>query len=221
MQNIIDKTADFVESKLENGEGAHDWFHIERVWNNAKAICKEEEKADMFVVELAALLHDIADYKFHDGDIEAGPKAAREWLETLNVDNSVIEHVCEIIRHLSFKGAGAENPMQTIEGKIVRDADRLDALGAIGIARSFAYGGAKGNLIYNPDIKPKLHNTKEEYLNTLNGKNKASQFNHFYEKLLLLKDLMQTKTGKEMAKKRHEFIEIYMKQFIDEWERKI
>lgn len=219
MQEIIDKTSDFVRKKFENEGSGHDWWHIYRVWNNAKMICKEEGECDMLVIELASLLHDIADFKFHMGDTEAGPRVARTWLESLNVDEDIIQHICDIIRTLSFKGARSEEPMKTKEGKIVRDADRLDAIGAIGIARCFAYGGYKSVPIYNPQIKAQLHKNKEEYLNGWNGK--TTQINHFYEKLLLLKDLMLTETGKKLAKERHEFMEKYLDQFYRELDSNI
>ncbi len=210
-EEVIEKTKEFVKSKLEGEGSGHDYWHIHKVWANAVNIAKEE-KADLFVVELGALLHDIADWKFHALDV--GPRIAREHLKSLGVSNEIIEHVCDIIDAVSFKGAGNEKPMKTIEGKIVRDADRLEALGAIGIARCFAYGGYKGNPIYVPNLKVRNNLKFEEY------KKESSQINHFYEKLLLLKDLMLTETGKKLALGRHEFIENYLKQFFMEWEGK-
>jgi uncharacterized protein len=209
---IVSKTVEFVESKLRGEGSGHDWWHILRVWNNAKTICKEE-KADLFVVELAALLHDIADWKFNNGDENAGAKIAREWLERLEVESQVVDHVCRIISTSSFKGAGVKTEMETLEGKIVQDADRLDAIGAIGVGRTFAYGGYKGREMYNPSIKPEFHTTAEQYKN-----NTTPTLNHFYEKLLLLKDLMNTKTAKKIAEKRHVFMEKFLKEFIMEWE---
>ena len=173
------------------------------------------EKADLFIVQLGALLHDIADWKFNNGDFEIGPKIAREFLEKLKVEENVILKVCDIIRNISFKGAGVKSQIKTLEGKIVQDADRLDALGAMGISRIFAYGGVVGREIHNPNIKPKLHKTFKQYKNQ-----KSTSINHFYEKILLLKDLMNTKTGKKMANQRHKFIENYLKQFYKEWEGK-
>ncbi|MEK6894709.1 MAG: HD domain-containing protein [Nanoarchaeota archaeon] len=208
---IIEKTKDFVKSKLEGEGSGHDWWHIYKVWNNAKHI-NEHENADGFIVELGALLHDIADWKFHSSDV--GPRIATEHLESLGVDKKTIDQVCEIINTISFKGAGSEKPMKTVEGKIVRDADRLEALGAIGIARCFAYGGHKGNPIYVPNFKARDNMNFEEY------KKESSQINHFYEKLLLLKDLMLTETGKKIAMRRHEFLEEYLKQFFLEWDGK-
>ena len=208
---IIEKTKDFVKIKLEGDGSGHDWWHIYNVWNNAKHI-NSYENADGFIVELGALLHDIADWKFHSVDV--GPRMAKENLESLGVDKNTIDQVCEIINTISFKGAGNEKPMKTIEGKIVRDADRLEALGAIGIARCFAYGGHKGNPIYVPDLKVRDNMKFEEY------KKESSQINHFYEKLLLLKDLMLTETGKKLAHGRHAFLEEYLKQFFLEWEGK-
>jgi uncharacterized protein len=178
----------------------------------AKFISKEES-ADTFVVQLAALLHDIGDWKFHGGDDNVGPRAARKLLSKQGVHKEIIDHVCEIIRTAPFKGAGVKTRMQTLEGKVVQDADRLDAIGAIGIARAFAYGGSKNRLIYNPNQKPVLHKSKEEYL-----KSESPTINHFFEKLLLLKDRMNTKTAKRIAKERHKFMEKYLKRFFEEWE---
>ena len=210
--DIIEKTAAYVKKRF-SGEGTgHDWWHMYRVWQLSKTIAAEEKQANIFVVELGALLHDIADWKFHDGDEEAGPKAAREWLESIKVDEVVIAHIEDIIRTVSFKGAGVPSNMKTIEGKIIHDADKLDALGAIGIARTFAYGGANNRGIYNPDDKPKSHKFFEEY-----KKDKGASINHFYEKLLLLKDRMYTETGKKLAQHRHKYIEEYLKEFYAEW----
>lgn len=172
----------------------------------------EQESADSFVVELAALLHDIADWKFHDGDETAGPNAARSWLSECDVESEYIDQVCDIIATLSFKGAGVATPMRAIEGKVVQDADRLDAIGAVGIARCFAFGGAKGRLIHDPESPAELHDSFEAY------KSKSGpSINHFYEKLLLLKDRMNTTTGKELAEQRHAFLESYLQQFFAEW----
>jgi len=211
-EQIIKETAEYVK-KVLGGEGTgHDWWHVYRVWRKAIHLGKEE-KADLFVVQLAALLHDIADWKFNEGDDSVGPEMAREWLERMEVDKDTISHVCEIIEDVSFKGAGVDNRMKTVEGMVVQDADRLDALGAIGIARTFAYGGYKGREIYNPDIKPERHETFEAY----KAKNGPS-INHFYEKLLLLKDRMNTKTAKAIAERRHRFMEEYLDRFYQEWE---
>lgn len=207
----INKTVNFVKDKLQGEGSGHDWWHILRVWNIAKTIGKKE-KVDMFVVELAALLHDIADWKFNDGDELAGARAARVWLESLAIDPEVIDHVCDIIATSSFKGAGVKSEMKTIEGKVMQDADRLDAIGAIGIGRTFAYGGHKGREMYNPNIKPEFHTTAEQYKN-----NVTPTINHFYEKLLLLKDLMNTNTAKKMAVRRHKFMEEFLKEFFKEW----
>lgn len=207
---LIDKTEAFVRATLQNAEGGHDWWHIHRVWDNAKLIA-QTERADLLVVELAALLHDIADSKFHNGDEEIGPKTAGDFLQSLHVDEAVIEHVQQIIRHISFKSGFDKKAFRSIELDIVQDADRLDAIGAIGIARAFNYGGFKGREIYNPEIKPNLNMTKAEYKNT-----KAPTINHFYEKLLLLKDKMNTPTGKRLAEQRHAFMESYLKQFYSE-----
>lgn len=211
---IIQVTKDFVRKKLSGESSGHDWWHIVRVWNNAKFIGKSE-KADLFVVELAALLHDIADWKFHGRDETAGAKVAKEWLEKLRVDPAVINHVYEIIATSSFKGAKVKFKMKSLEGRVVQDADRLDAIGAIGIGRTFAYGGHTGREMYNPNIKPILHETADQYKN-----NVSNTINHFYEKLLLLKDLMNTKTAKKIALERHKFMEEFLKRFYKEWEGK-
>lgn len=210
----IEKTVEFVKSSFENAEGSHDWWHVYRVWQNAIHIA-EQEKADLLVVQLAALLHDIADWKFHHGDDTVGPRLAKEWLKKLSVDEEIIAHVCEIIQGLSFKGAGVKTQMSTMEGMVVQDADRLDAIGAVGIARAFAYGGHKGREIYNPEIKPEHHKSFEQYKNSM-----STTINHFYEKLLLLKDLMNTETARKIAEKRHAFMELYLQTFINEWEGK-
>ncbi len=198
--------------ELLSGEGSgHDWWHILRVWNNAKHIAGYEQ-VDTFVVELAALLHDIGDHKFYNGDASVGPRMAREWLESQLVPEEIIAHVCSIIRDLSYKGAGTSSAMPTIEGQVVQDADRLDAIGAIGVARAFAYGGHKNREMYNPAITPVLHNSFEEYKSST-----APTLNHFYEKLLLLKDRMHTETAKKLAAQRHHFMEQFLEQFYAEW----
>jgi uncharacterized protein len=209
-EEIINKTEDYVKSILLEESSGHDWWHIYRVWKLAKSIA-EKEKADLFIVELAALLHDIADWKFTNGDEEVGPKLAREWLEPLGVEKKDIDHITEIIKDLSYKGAKVQTSMKTLEGKVVQDADRLDAMGAIGIARCFAYGGHKGREIYNPEIKPQLHDSADAYKN-----NKSPSINHFYEKLLLLKDLINTESAKAIAQKRHEFMEFFLVEFYKE-----
>ena len=207
----ITKTITFVKEQLANAEGGHDWFHIERVYKNALLISKTED-VNEFIVSLGALLHDIADSKFHNGDESIGPKIAREFLFKLNVDSSVIEHVINIIENISFKGGHETQKFKSLELDVVQDADRLDAIGAIGIARCFNYGGFKNRQIYNPDIQPNLNMTKEEYKSS-----NAPTINHFYEKLLLLKDKMNTKTGKEIALERHIYMETFLKQFYKEW----
>ncbi len=208
--SLIDTTISFVRTTLKDAEAGHDWWHINRVWNNAKLIAKTE-KANTLIVELAALLHDIADSKFHNGDEEIGPNTAGNFLRSINADEEIIEHVQQIIRHISFKSGFDKPAFHSIELDIVQDADRLDAIGAIGIARAFNYGGFKGREIYNPEKKPNLNMTKEEYKNST-----APTINHFYEKLLLLKDKMNTATGKKLAAQRHAFMESYLKQFYSE-----
>jgi len=204
---LIGKTAAFVQQTLQNAEGGHDWWHISRVWNNAKRIAKGEQ-ANGLIVELAALLHDIADAKFHNGDEEIGPKTAGDFLHSQDVDEATIHHVQQIIRHISFKAGFDKKSFHSIELDIVQDADRLDAIGAIGIARAFNYGGFKGRELYNPEVKPNLNMTKEEYKTS-----SAPTINHFYEKLLLLKDKMNTETGKKLAQQRHDFMLAYLEQF--------
>ncbi|RZL49930.1 MAG: HD domain-containing protein [Pedobacter sp.] len=214
MQAIIDQTINFVKITLANAETGHDWFHIERVYKSAKTI-NQIERADALIVELAALLHDIADSKFNNGDEEIGPKKAGDFLKSIGVDDDIIVHVQEIIRNLSYKASLGVVNFKSKELDIVQDADRLDAIGAIGIARAFTYGGYKNRVLYDPKIPVNLNMSKEEYKNTT-----APTLNHFYEKLLLLKDLMKTETGKAMATKRHQFMIDYLDQFYAEWDGK-
>ena len=209
---IINNTILFVKNQLAHAEGGHDWFHIERVYKNALLIAEEEE-CDLTVVKLAALLHDIADSKFHGGDEMVGPKTARTFLESQNVSEDIILHVIAIIENISFKGGNFEKKFNSKELEIVQDADRLDAIGAIGIARTFNYGGFKNRPLYNPNIQPNLNMSKEEYKNS-----ESPTLNHFYEKLLLLKDKMNTETGKKIAQKRHDFMVTFLSQFYAEWD---
>jgi uncharacterized protein len=211
---IIHKTTSHVRGLLSGEGSGHDWFHVARVRDVALHVAREEN-ADPFVVELAALLHDVADWKFSGGDHAAGPQAARDWLVSLGVEPSIIDHVASIIAGLSFKGAGVKTPMNTIEGRCVQDADRLDALGAIGVARAFAYGGHKGRALYDPAVPPQPHASFGAY-----KKNSGPTINHFYEKLLLLKDRMNTAAGKRLAAERHAFLERFLDQFFAEWEGK-
>lgn len=211
MQNQIETTINFVKKELQNAESGHDWWHIERVWKTAKAIALEEN-VDMEVVEFAALLHDIADSKFYNGDEEIGPQRAGDFLKSIAVKEAIIVHVQEIIRNMSYKSSLGEIKFTSPEMLVVQDADRLDAIGAIGIARAFTFGGFKNRLLYDPKIEPQLNQSKEAYKNT-----NAPTINHFYEKLLLLKDKMNTKTGKKLALERHNFMEGYLKQFYGEW----
>ena len=207
----IESCIAYVKKTLAGAEGGHDWFHVERVWKNAKLIASGEE-CDLEVVELAALLHDIADSKFHGGDEEIGPKKAREYLTTAGIEQRKIDHIVAIIENVSFKGGHNARNHSSIELDIVQDADRLDAIGAIGIARTFNYGGFKNRTIYDPAIAPNLNMTKEEY-----KKSAAPTINHFYEKLLLLKDLMNTVSGKRIAEQRHQYMEGFLDQFYSEW----
>ncbi len=210
--SLIDNTILFVKQKLQNAEAGHDWYHVERVYKNALLIANAEE-CNLEIVKLGALLHDIADSKFHNGDETIGPKIARAFLESQNESEVVISHVIAIIENISFKGGNFEKKFSSKELDIVQDADRLDALGAIGIARTFNYGGYKNRPLYLPDVAPNLHMTKEEYKNS-----EAPTLNHFYEKLLLLKDKMNTETGKKIALQRHLFMESFLSQFYSEWD---
>lgn len=209
--DFVKKTEEMVREKLTGEGSGHDWWHIWRVWQLSQKIA-QEEKADTFIVELAALLHDIADWKYHDGDLHAGGRASREWLEGLGVDEESIKHIVNIVDNVSFKGVGVKDTMATLEGKIVQDADRLDAIGAIGIGRTFTYGGHKGRAMLDPEIPVEMAPDFETY-------KAAGQttINHFYEKLLFLKDRMHTKTGRRMAEGRHIFMEKFLEEFHGEW----
>lgn len=210
-QEQINKTITFVKQQLQDAEGGHDWFHTLRVFNNSILIA-ENEAVDLFVVQLGALLHDIADSKFHNGDETIGPKQAKDFLISIAVEEEIIDHVVNIIENISFKGGNEAQKFNSLELQVVQDADRLDAIGAIGIARTFNYGGFKNRTLYHPDIAPNLNMSKEEY-----KVSNAPTINHFYEKLLLLKDRMNTKTGKQIALQRHQFMETYLEQFYAEW----
>jgi uncharacterized protein len=212
-EKIITATIAFVKKELKNAEGGHDWFHIERVFKNALLISKDE-KVDTFVVSLAALLHDIADPKFYNGDETIGPKVATNFLKEQKVDTAVITHIVNIIKHISYKNSfdTVSEKFTSKELEVVQDADRLDAIGAIGIARCFNYGGFKNRGLYDPEIIPDLNMTKEQYKNS-----DAPTINHFYEKLLLLKDQMNTASGKKIALERHQYMEQFLKQFYNEW----
>jgi uncharacterized protein len=211
-QEIIEKTVAFVKSELQHAEGGHDWWHIERVWKNAKTIARSEP-VNLFIVELGALLHDIADQKFTDGDESIGVRKARMFLKNLSVNETVIDHVEKIMNNISFKGGNVFSEFFSMELAVVQDADRLDAMGAIGIARAFNYGGYKGRELYNPFIKPRIGMTVDQYKNS-----NSPTINHFYEKLLLLKERMNTGMGRRMAEQRHQFMERYLEQFIKEWD---
>jgi uncharacterized protein len=211
----INNTIDFVKKALSDAEGGHDWFHIERVYKNALLIAKNES-VDNFIVALGSLLHDIADSKFHNGDETVGPRIAREFLFKQNVDSTIIEHIIKIIENISFKSSlGTSKKFSSPELDVIQDADRLDAIGAIGIARCFNYGGFKNRKLYDPSIKPNLNMSKEEYKSS-----DGPTINHFYEKLLLLKDRMKTKTGLRLAKERHDYMKDYLDQFYKEWNGK-
>ncbi|HSU15465.1 HD domain-containing protein [Longimicrobium sp.] len=210
--DVLARTEAHVRREM-SGEGTgHDWWHVHRVRRTALRLAAEEG-ADPYVVELAALLHDIADHKFHGGDHTAGPRAARAWLEGLGADGSTIEHVCEIIAGLSFKGAGVPTPMRTSEGCVVQDADRLDALGAVGIARAFAYGGSRGRPLHAPGDAPEMHDSFEAY-----KQSGGATTNHFHEKLFLLRDRMNTAAARRIADGRHRFMEAFLARFHAEWD---
>jgi len=211
-EKIIADTTAFVRSTLAGDASGHDWWHIFRVWRTAKRI-GQVEGANLLVVELSALLHDIADWKSHGGDFSVGPRKAQEWLARFDLDPESIAHICFNIEHVSFKGATVKYPEMSLEGQVVQDADRLDAMGAIGIARTFAYGGTKGRAIYDPEIKPLEHTSVESYVH-----NESPSINHFYEKLLVLKNMMNTDCGRQLAEDRHRFMEDYLEHFYDEWE---
>lgn len=210
-QQWIELTAQHIRNTLASDSSGHDWFHVERVWTNAIRI-GEAEGADLVIVELAALLHDVADWKFHAGDETAGSRVARSWLESLEVPEEIIAQVCEIILHLSFKGAAVEEHPLSLAGQVVQDADRLDAIGAIGIARAFAYGGHAGRTMYDPEVPPELHASFAAY-----KQNKGPTINHFHEKLLLLKDRLHTPTARRIAAGRHAFMEEFLERFDAEW----
>ena len=211
--NLIEATAHHMET-LFAGEGSgHDWAHIRRVWLMARRLAAAHPEADRFVTELAALLHDIADWKFHDGDYEAGPRAARTWLASQGAAEVLIARVETVIREVSFKGLGVATPVSSIEGALVQDADRLDAIGAVGIARAFAYGGHKGRPLHDPAVSPMVHDSFASY-----QKNTAPTLNHFYEKLLHLKDRLHTAAAREIAGRRHAYMETYVARFLSEWD---
>jgi len=212
-QDILQKTAEYIKQEFSDDSSGHDWWHIYRVWQNAVTICNQEQ-ADAFIVQLAALLHDLDDWKFNESGNET-PLRAKAWLDSFSLDPSVTDAVCRIIAHISYKGANVANKMDSLEGLIVQDADRLEAIGAIGIARAFAYGGYKNRPLYDPDSPPQMHASFEEYKNS-----KSTTINHFYEKLLLLKDMMNTNTAKRIAEQRHEVMVQYLSQFMNEWEGK-
>ncbi len=211
MKKLIENTVEFVKEKLQGAEAGHDWYHIERVWKLSQKIAATED-ANLMVVELAALLHDIADPKFHNGDETLALKISRSFLESQEVDEDILEQVLYVIQNISFKNRGEAPTKPSIELQIVQDADRLDAIGAIGIARTFNFGGFKNNLMYDPNLPPQFNMTKEEY-----KKSNGTTINHFYEKLLLLKDLMNTSEGKKIAEERHEVMLRFLEDFYKEW----
>jgi uncharacterized protein len=221
-QTLIKNTINFVKDRLKNAESGHDWFHIERVWKNSLNIAKSQieienskengNELNLLVIQLGALLHDIADHKFHGGDDSKGSQVAREFLENQNADNQTIDSVCNIINKISFKGSNTADEMDSLEGKIVQDADRLDAIGAIGIGRAFSYGGFRNRQMYNPEQNPNMNMDWDQY-----KKNEGTTINHFYEKLLLIKDRMNTDGGRKLAEKRHDYMNEFVVRFIKEW----
>lgn len=215
-EEIITKTAAMVKEKFQANGAGHDWWHIYRVWQMAKTIARGEELAgkevDLFAVELGALLHDLGDYKFNNGK-DVGVELSSEWLASLAVPETVISEILHIIENLGFKGGHDANKMQSSAGKIIQDADKLDGMGAIGVARCFAFGGSKGLLMHDPENPPKLNMTKEEYM-----KSNGTSINHFYEKLLRLKEMMNTETARKLAQHRHEYLEEFLAEFYAEWE---
>lgn len=212
-EEIIRKTVEYLKEKFAGEPTGHDWYHIERVWKLSRQIAEVEKNTDVFLVEMGALLHDIADHKFNGGDETQGPKIATEFLAQFGIDNQTVEKIVNIVREISFKGLGVPTPMSSVEGEIVQDADRLDAMGAIGIARTFAYGGAKNRSIYDPNIKPICHTSFAAYKTST-----APTINHFYEKLLMLQEKMNTTSGKKEAKRRHEFMEEFLRNFYTDWD---
>jgi uncharacterized protein len=211
--DLIQKTTEYIKQEFGDDSSGHDWWHIYRVWKNAISICRHE-KADLFIVELAALLHDLDDWKFNQSEDET-PVRAKTWMEACGIDLQTNQTVCDIIMNISYKGAQVENKMKSLEGFIVQDADRLDAIGAIGIGRAFAYGGYKNRPMYDPETQNQMHATFEQYKNS-----KSATINHFYEKLLLLKDMMNTPTARRIAEQRHEIMLRFLDQFMNEWEGK-
>jgi len=209
---VIAATAAFVEEKFQAEGSGHDWPHIRRVWQVARALATQVPGTDAEVVELAALLHDIADWKFHGGDYEAGPRAARAWLASQQVPEATIARVEQVIREVSFKGLGTQTPVSSPDAAVVQDADRLDAIGAIGVGRAFAYGGHKGRPLHDPATPPVSHADFEQYKQST-----APTLNHFYEKLLHLQDRLHTPAARRLAQQRHQFMEAFVAQFLREW----
>jgi uncharacterized protein len=210
---LVKNSIAFVKETLAGAEGGHDWFHIERVWKTARYIREKEGAGDPLIIELAALLHDISDAKFNGGDDDQGSRIAREFLLKQKVETETTEHIENIIKHVSYKGGFSQNQISSIEFQIVQDADRLDAIGAIGIARAFNYGGFKNRPIHNPEKPLQEYQDSSAY-----HKSDAPTINHFYEKLLKLKDLMNTSTGKLMAEERHSYMLQFLDRFYSEWD---
>ncbi len=213
-QDAINRTSDFARDFFESDASGHDWWHTQRVWKLAKGIA-EQEKADLFVVEMAALLHDVSDFKLHGGDVEAGKRKVIDWLIGLELEEMVINHIWNAVNTVSYKGAGVDTTPATIEAMIVQDADRLDAMGAMGVARTLAFGGNRGRKLWDPSETPEQHQSFEAYKNS-----QSSTVSHFYEKLLLLKDRINTETAKRIAERRHQYMEEFLERFFQEWEGK-
>jgi uncharacterized protein len=215
MGNLVTRVAAAVRKAMEGEGSGHDWWHVWRVWRLAERLARTEPKADRTVVALGALLHDLGDWKFHGGDEEAAPREAGRLLSRLGATRETIARVQAVCREVSYKGAGVADRPTSLEARVVQDADRLDAIGAIGVARTFAYGGAKGRSIYVPSEKPVMHRSFAAY-----KKSRGHTINHFHEKLLLLKDRLHTKEARRIARNRHSFLVQFLRRFHEEWKGK-
>lgn len=213
MNALVDRVSRSVRRAMEGDGTGHDWWHVWRVWQTADRLAKSEPRADRVVVSLGALLHDLGDWKFHGGDEDAASREAARVLRRFRAGKSTITRVGQICREISFKGAQVADRLSSLEARIVQDADRLDAIGAVGIARTFAYGGAKGRLIYEPGVKPVLHGSFAAY-----KKSRSHTINHFHEKLLLLKDRLHTREARRIARNRHAFLVAFLERFHAEWD---
>jgi uncharacterized protein len=209
--NLLKEVKSIVEEKFKSESADHDWYHIERVLKLAEYI-QSKEGGNLLLVQLAALLHDISDHKLNGGIKNDCGRVSREILSKLNADEQLVDQVCEIVDKVSFKGAGVSDVIESLELDIVRDADRLDAIGAIGIARAFHYGGKNDRSFYEPDLGPLLHTDFDSY-----SSDKSHTLNHFHEKLLLIKDRLRTETAKTIGEERHQLMEGFVSNFLKEW----